>query len=96
MTKKSYQTPVEMGTGNKHEVDYEWIPREVLNHASKFLQETEEQEITILCMTIVMIRYPLVRGDLSKTFVAPRISCIGMEYCAIESKFLWEIITVFF
>lgn len=35
MTKKHYPTPVELGTSNKNEVDFEWIPKEVLNHANK-------------------------------------------------------------
>jgi len=31
MTKPHYVPPVEVGTANKNEVDFEWIPRELLN-----------------------------------------------------------------
>lgn len=34
MTKSRQAQPVEIGTSNKNEVDFEWIPREVLNHGS--------------------------------------------------------------
>ncbi|VDK47660.1 unnamed protein product [Gongylonema pulchrum] len=33
MAKSRQAQPIEMGTGNKNEVDFEWIPREILNHS---------------------------------------------------------------
>lgn len=37
MTKSRQTQPIEIGTSNRNEVDFEWIPREVLNHSIDFI-----------------------------------------------------------
>ena len=34
--KKSTKTPVERGTQGRNDVDYDWIPKETLDHFSKY------------------------------------------------------------
>lgn len=46
MTKK--QQPIEMGTTNSKDVDMDWIPKEVLNHASK----SKKGYLHVICMSL--------------------------------------------